>query len=693
MSDLVVGSTVAGCRLEAVAGRGGMGVVWRATQLALNRAVAVKAIAPQFAEDAAFRERFQRESQLAASIEHPNVIPVYEAGELDDRLYLIMRWVDGTDLRQLLDKCGRLAPTTATRLLMPVALALGAAHRRGLIHRDVKPANVLISGYEGDEEHVYLTDFGVARRAGGDMTVTRTGVLVGTLDYIAPERIEGGKGDAASDVYAFGCMLYEVLTGGVPYERPSELTKMHAHLNDQVPSARAKTPDVPERLDAIISKAMAKQPEARFGSAEQLAAALTRSLEPRGAVQPDRPTVRSEAVTDASELVGATGVVAPGPAATGASETVAEDVPTRVTGAETQIDDGTPTFAHRRSRRRAALALPVAVLAVIGVVVAVLISGGGGKQPAVDAASASVARSAGVAGPTAGLAATGGLRVVRRIQLPGTPSAIAADPFSDRVWVTGPGYVVAKPGTFSASVNGTPSAIAAGNGQVWISDPTAGQLHRFTVGGGGLVSVGSISSDASQLELDPRDGSAYVADSTGRVGHVGLNLQLTQLGVVTPAPTDLAFGEGNWLWAVNGKQLVRMDPSGSVPTATFPDGSDPVAVCLNQGVWAAHGNGHVTRFDPRPTFKLPNGTTANGLHVNADLAVAAPSTLSTIVAIENGPDVWTLSPQTRTLYRIDYSTRHVSGTLTLRSTPIGLAVSSRSAWIITRDAMLIQIRG
>src|SRR4030081_3581761 len=169
MSDLFVGSMIAGCRLESVAGRGGMGVVYRATQLALDRPVALKAIAPQLAADLAFRERFQRESYLAASIEHPNVIPVYEAGESGGTLYLIMRWVEGTDLRTLLTGSGRVSPSRAITLLRPVASALAAAHRRGLVHRDVKPANVLITrGEDEDEDHIYLTDFGIARQTGGE---------------------------------------------------------------------------------------------------------------------------------------------------------------------------------------------------------------------------------------------------------------------------------------------------------------------------------------------------------------------------------------------------------------------------------------------------------------------------------------------------------------------------------------------
>ena len=194
------GVTFAGCRLEAVAGRGGMGVVYRATQLALRRPVALKAIAPELAADGDYRERFERESHLAASLDHPNVIPVYEAGERDGTLYLIMRWVEGTDLQAVLRSSGRVSPGRAIRLLRPVAAALAAAHRRGLIHRDVKPANVLIAGTDEDpEEQIYLTDFGIARLTDGE-SITRTGMFVGTIDYTAPERIEGERGYAPSDI-------------------------------------------------------------------------------------------------------------------------------------------------------------------------------------------------------------------------------------------------------------------------------------------------------------------------------------------------------------------------------------------------------------------------------------------------------------------------------------------------------------
>jgi tRNA A-37 threonylcarbamoyl transferase component Bud32 len=268
-----------------------MGVVYRATQIALNRRVALKAIAPKLAGDLSYRERFQRESELTASIDHPNVIPIYGAGESHGTLYLIMRWVEGTDLRRLLDDEKRLDPARAIRLLRPVVSALAAAHRRGLVHRDIKPGNVLIAQGEGDDDHVYLTDFGIAQRAGVPSGLTATGVLVGTLDYAAPERLTGGQATPASDIYAFGCMLFETLTGEVPFVRPAEFERVEAHLNDPAPSARAVVPEVPAELDRVIARALAKDPAARFADAGELASALD------AVASPATPTAATTPVT------------------------------------------------------------------------------------------------------------------------------------------------------------------------------------------------------------------------------------------------------------------------------------------------------------------------------------------------------------------------------------------------------------
>ena len=272
---------MAGCRIEAIVGRGGMGVVYRATQLSLERQVALKAIAPEFAGDVTFRERFKRESRIAASIEHPNVIPVYEAGEGEGVLYLIMRYVEGTDLRALIDgRKGGLEPERATRLVGQVAAALSAAHRRDLIHRDVKPANVLIDPAE-EREHAYLTDFGIARHSAATSGLTHTGAVIGTIDYLAPERIQGDGGDGRADVYALGCVLFEALTGAAPYERDNDVAKMYAHMSAPVPSAREHRPELPAELDELAQRAMAKDPGDRFATAAEMEEALADTMPTR----------------------------------------------------------------------------------------------------------------------------------------------------------------------------------------------------------------------------------------------------------------------------------------------------------------------------------------------------------------------------------------------------------------------------
>jgi serine/threonine protein kinase len=229
------GTILGGYRIDGVAGQGGMGVVYRATQLGLDRPVALKVIASELADSLDFRNRFKSEAQLAASIDHPNVVPVYEAGEADGVLYLAMRFVEGTDLRSLVAGTERgLEPDHAVRIVWQVGAALDAAHRRGLVHRDVKPPNVLVA-QEG-EEHAYLTDFGLTKHAAAAGGITRTGQFVGTPDFSAPEQIRGEQADARADVYALGCVLFHALTGRVPFPRDTELATLWAHGYEPPPS-------------------------------------------------------------------------------------------------------------------------------------------------------------------------------------------------------------------------------------------------------------------------------------------------------------------------------------------------------------------------------------------------------------------------------------------------------------------------
>ena len=292
VAAIAVGDLIGGCRIEALAGRGGMGVVYRATQLRLGRTVAIKVISPERAFDEDYAERFLREARLAASIEHPNVLPVYEAGELDSgQQFIVMRWVEGTDLRQLLDREGRLPLGRAVELVAPVAQALDAAHARGLVHRDVKPANILVAeGGDGSiHDHVYLTDFGIARSSAGQDRLTRTGAFVGTAAYAAPERLNGEPAGPAADIYALGCVLYEAITGEQPFVRNSEMAVILAHLQDPVPAPSRASPDVPPELDEVVRVALAKDPADRFESAGEFATALDDALVKRGIPSARKP--------------------------------------------------------------------------------------------------------------------------------------------------------------------------------------------------------------------------------------------------------------------------------------------------------------------------------------------------------------------------------------------------------------------
>jgi predicted Ser/Thr protein kinase len=269
----MLGASVAGYRVEAVAGRGGMGVVYLARQVALDRPVALKLIAPDLARDEAFRARFARESRITASLDHPNVIPVYEAGEDGDRLFIAMRFVEGTDLAKLVAAKGALEPPLAAELVAQAASALDAAHARGLVHRDVKPANLLIAGDPDARPHVYLTDFGLARRDGSSTALTTTGQWMGTPDYAAPEQIDGYELDARTDVYALGCVLFEALTGTPPFGDRARMAKAGAHLHEPPPTLRSLRPSVPLAFEPVVARALAKRPEDRYPSAGELGAA------------------------------------------------------------------------------------------------------------------------------------------------------------------------------------------------------------------------------------------------------------------------------------------------------------------------------------------------------------------------------------------------------------------------------------
>jgi serine/threonine protein kinase len=275
-TGLAAGSQMAGYRIEEQIGRGGMAVVYRAFDPRLNRSVALKILAPELAGDTAFRQRFMREMRAAASVDHPHIVPVFDAGEADGVLYIAMRYVRGQDLRTLLDTEHALPPARVAYLIAQVASALDDAHARGLIHRDVKPGNMLIGTVTGtgQPDHVYLSDFGLSKPALSSANLTLTGQFLGTLDYMAPEQVEGHAVDGRADLYSLGCTAFEMLAGEPPFKRDQGLATAWAQLSAPAPSLRDRRPDLPPAVDQVIARALAKAPADRYRTCTEFADAL-----------------------------------------------------------------------------------------------------------------------------------------------------------------------------------------------------------------------------------------------------------------------------------------------------------------------------------------------------------------------------------------------------------------------------------
>jgi serine/threonine protein kinase len=292
--DPRIGTEFAGHRIEQVIGRGGVSVVYLAEHLRLGRKVALKVLAPHLADDEGFRERFIRESRIAAGLDHPNIVTIYDAGEIEDSLYISMRYVEGSDLARLLRVEGTLETSRMILLLSHVASALDTAHMQGLVHRDVKPANVLVETVDGFER-AYLSDFGISKRTTTGSGLTRTGQFVGTVDYVAPEQITGEPIDGRTDVYSLGCVVFQCLAGRVPFPGDTEVATIYLQLHDAPPSLEGHV-DAPEEVDAVIAKALAKSKEERYPTCSSLIEAARVSLS--GGKEPS-PVARSVASRDA----------------------------------------------------------------------------------------------------------------------------------------------------------------------------------------------------------------------------------------------------------------------------------------------------------------------------------------------------------------------------------------------------------
>jgi streptogramin lyase/predicted Ser/Thr protein kinase len=604
-----IGSTLGGYRIESLIARGGMGVVYRATQLALERPVALKVISRQLADDEKFRRRFLGESRLAARLEHPAVVPVYDAREDDGELIVAMRLIEGGDLRKLIDREGRLQPERAVHLLGQIAEALDAAHAAGIVHRDVKPHNILIEG-----ERAYLSDFGLAKAYAETGPGFGSGAsIVGTVEYMAPEQWRGERVGPAADVYALGCVLYEALTGIVPYARKEADTE----------------PEIPRGIEAVIERAVAKDPAQRYASAGELIAAARRSQADTPAPtlvldeRPEQPTVHLDGSPEEGRegvglsrwrraiaggflfwFLGGVGVLLAAVALIVSffdGEGVSISAPIAVakpplrlavgprTVWVTSAVDGTLTGIDPRTRKL--LSKARVGKGVAGVTI------GAGSVWVSNPRTGTVLRL-----DTAG-------KVTARLHLGGSPGAIVSG--GGRIWVADEGGagVTAIDGPQARVIrrrlapHAAPLRLAVGAGGLWVSSASTGTVRRIDLG---TMAVGPpILAGRGPAGVTVGHGLVWVANS--RSATVTRVDPATHSILGDPIPVGEQPGgidagtEAVWVASATDNSVTRLDLSSGDPIGSPIDvGPKPGAVVVGpEAVWVANnGDGTVTRIEP-----------------------------------------------------------------------------------------------
>ncbi len=573
-TDGRLGTELLGYRLEDVLGRGGMGVVYRAYDARLKRNVAVKLLASELASDERFRERFLSESQLAAALEHPNVIPIHNAGDAEGHLYLVMRYVEGSDLKTLLREQAPLEPARALAICSQVAAALDAAHAHGLVHRDVKPSNVLLD----EREHAYLADFGLTRRLSDQAPGFDAGLSLGTPAYAAPEQIEGKELDGRVDQYSLACLLHECLTGEPPYPRASEAAVLFAHLEEEPPA--------PPGLEDVMKRALAKDPDDRYETCGELVEAAREAL----GIREPRPTRWPLAVAAIVVALIAAVLLA-------FLLTRGSDGPEPLPGADTlvRIDPETNAVAERIPVGREASSVAV----------------GGGYVWVTNTADGNVWR----IDPST--------RTELRISTQGSPTDIAFAGGS-AVVANGPQHSLAVIDgataklSYQASLEGGSNGIlrvAAGTEGTWFADPA-----QRTVGRAGETSLRTV--PTSRVRIPPNEttfvsayeslddlavgeGAVWVAgDALGRtVWRVDpVSERVTATIDVPFVPRGIAAGEGAvWVSSLLDDTVARIDPTAARITRTIHVGRGASGIAAGRGaVWVANSiDGTVSRIDPR----------------------------------------------------------------------------------------------
>jgi serine/threonine protein kinase len=619
---------LASYRIERLLGRGGMGEVYLAEDLRLKRRVALKVLSAEFANDEAFRERFLVESELAASLDHPNVIPIYEADEAAGYLFIAMRYVDGTDLKERLRQ-GPLAPEDAIDLLSQVASALDMAHERGLVHRDVKPSNVLVApgaGVDG-KDHAYLADFGLTRRLTDAGSLSDDGQLMGTVDYVAPEQIEGGEIDGRTDLYSLGCLLVECLTGEPPFEGRSDIEILFAHLEADPPVVSRRRPEFPSAIDAVVAKALAKEPTDRQGSCQAL-------------------------VTDTRKALG-----------------LAE----------------TP----RRRRLRTPLLAAAVILSLLAVWFGSTLIDSAEAKPLdtllrIDPATNRVVQSIDVGDRASSVAIGNGYlwvtslaeRALWRIDPSTGDSRVTPVDGTPMDVVVRDGTAVVATGPFEMNVNrvdvrsgkvidtiplkgaeGAFSAVAAGGAGVWVAacGYGGGNVARLTED----TTTQVIGGETTILNHVP----IFSEDPNWVFGHTPNY----------PAYTDVAVGERSvWLTLDSGPAIRRVDPTGRRGVEVIDIPFLPRSITVGDGaVWITGLVSDVlARLDPETeavTMMVPVGRGADG------------------VAVADG-DAWVADSIDGTVTRVDAQTGRVLATIAVEGQPEDLVVGAGGVWVTTHTS-------
>jgi YVTN family beta-propeller protein len=615
--DSFLGREIAGYRIDEIIGRGGMGVVYRAEHLRLGRTVALKVVAPQIAREEKFRERFLRESRTAGTLDHPNVVPMYDAGEADGVLYIAMRFVDGVDLATLIERSGPLEPARTARIVAQVASALDAAHEAGLVHRDVKPSNVLLPVRgAGRGEHAYLGDFGLTKRVLSESGVTGSSAFLGTIAYVAPEQIEGRPVDAKADQYSLACLTFEALTGHRPFERETDIATLYAHIRDPFPSVEeAVGPALAPAIDAILSRAAAKAPADRYPSCGDMADDLlgvTGTANPgtgtaplvapragsRGGSRRRRIGLGLGAALLAIAVVGAFLVLRAGPPSAlldGHGVVVIDATSNAATAAATLTDEPTAIAADATAAWVASFSSDQVWRVDAAGSHAVSSIGGLGAGPAAITTGDSTVWVANNGTETLSVIdAEQPDRDAGTRALNFRPGAMA---FADGVlWVIdvrGESLIALESDSLGEpiQVGAGPEAVVAGEGVVWVSNGLGESLSRVQVALSGADAPFDLDFAPSALALDVASASLWVVDTAGDavIRFDTRTRREVERIAVGARPVSVAVGaDGVWVANAAGGSVTRIDPATNEVATTITIGGEPVGVAVSgTTVWVA----------------------------------------------------------------------------------------------------------